>query len=115
MSTHSLDQIRTDLMRINTDLTSLEDRFSPLEDQVKALKKEKNAKAKAVRKYMEANDVTTLELCGTRYTLEEETDTKCTLTRMRATLPEDVVEQYVQANTVTEPKFKKSVIPPAEE
>jgi predicted nucleic acid-binding Zn-ribbon protein len=115
MSTHSLDQLRTELTRINVDLTSLEDQFSPLEEQVKALKKEKNAKAKAVRKYMESNDLTTLELCGTRYTLEDETDTKCTITRMLATLPEDVVEEYIQANTITEPKFKKIVIPPSYE
>ena len=111
----SLDQLRTDLSQINADLERLGPRFSPLEEQVKALKKEKNAKAKAVRKYMESNELTVLELCGTRYTIEEETDTKCTINRMRATLPEDVVQEYIQANTVTEVKFRKTDIPPAEE
>lgn len=102
-----LDQLRSELNQLSTQL-------GPLEDQLKALRKEANARVKSVRKYMETNKLTELELAGVRYTLEEETDTKCTINRMRATLPEDVVEEYIQANTLTEMKFRKTKIPPSE-
>ena len=103
-----LDALRNDLTQISTQL-------EPLEERVKALKKVKTDNQQSVRKYMEANELKILELCGIKYTLEEETDTKCTINRMRATLPEDVVEEYIQANTVQEVKFRKRKLPPPEE
>jgi chromosome segregation ATPase len=115
MASQTLEQIRADLGRIQADLSALDDRYVPLTEQVKALKKELNAQAKSIRKYMGSADLTELVLCGIRYTLEEVTDTKCTIARMRATLPEDTVAQYVQANTVTELKFRKAPVPPADE
>jgi len=114
MASHQLEQLRTDLTQINASMATIETRFAPLEEQMKALRKEKNSKAKAVRKYMEDHELTELTLCGVRYTIEEETDTKVTLSRLRDTLPEDVVAEYVQANTVKEYKFRKTDIPPVE-
>lgn len=114
MATQTLEQLRIDLGRIQDNLNALDNRFAPLAEQHKALKKEQNAQAKAVRKYMETNDLMDLTICGIRYTLEEVTDTKCTIARMRATLPDDIVAQYAQANTVTELKFRKAAAPPAE-
>lgn len=104
MASRNLDQIRQDLSSLDTQLAPLEERVAPL-------KKEKSAAVKAIRKHMEQNRLTELTVLNTKYTLEDEDTTKCTLARMRATLPEDVVEQYVQANTVTEPKFRKTKIP----
>jgi hypothetical protein len=104
MATHELDGLRDVLTALNT-------RLGPLEDQVTTLRKERTANQKSVKKHMEQNDLTQLDLCGVRYILEEVTDPKCTVDRMRATLPEDVVAQYLQENTVTETKFRKRKIP----
>ena len=114
MANTFLDELCTDLQRINADLMSLEDR-APFETQRKALKQEKKEKDDAVREYMESNDFEALELAGIRYTLKDSKSVKCTVKRLRETLPEDVVAQYVQANTVSEPKFKKTPIPDADE
>ena len=104
MTTPDLNDLRDVLSTLNT-------RLSPLEDQVASLRKERNENQKSVRKHMEDSDLTQLDLCGVRYVLEEVTEPKCTIDRMRATLPEDVVAQYIQENTVTEIKFRKRKIP----
>ncbi len=105
MAAHNLDQLRQALTQLST-------RLDPLQGQLDDLRKEKTAHVKAVRKYMEQNELDELPLCGILYTLVDESDVKCTMARLRATLPDDVVAQYIQANTVMETKFRKTKITP---
>lgn len=110
----SLDMLNAELTAIQEQLTPLERKLDKIKTKVKPLQQSTRVKQKAVRQYMETNKIQELEVCGIQYVLEDVTDVKCTIDRMRATLPADVVEQYVQANTVTETKFRKIKLPPPE-
>ena len=54
--------------------------------------------------------MTEIQLGDMAYKLYEKAETKCNITRMKQTLPEDVVEDYVKQNTVMVTKFEKKKI-----
>lgn len=95
---------------VRTEITALDDQLNPLETQISTLRKAKNAQVKALKKHMEQNNITECVINGIRYSRVEEQNVKCTLERMRNTLPEDTMQDYVQQNTVTEVKFKKEKV-----
>ena len=101
----NMEQLQTDMQVLNTKII-------PLKEQLSAYQKAATEIHASVRKYMERNNLSEYVFCGIRYRLEEDTSVKCTIDRMRATLPEDIVKQYVQENSVTETKFRKRKLPP---
>jgi hypothetical protein len=98
------------VQEVETQISSLDTQLLPLETQISSLRRAKNAQIKALKKYMETNDITSMTVNGVRYYQEQESNVKCTMERMRNTLPEDVVEEYVQHNTVEETKWKKEKV-----
>lgn len=103
------------LESLREESRALNKRAEPLEKKMGDIRKARKGIEEQLKKFV--NDLEKKEIVfeGTRYFYEDVDDVKCTIDRLRATLPEDMVELYIQQNTVPERKWRKRKLPPAKD